>query len=161
MSKAHSGGGGASSSASGHSDQKNPEKNTLVTENKREKTYPPPAVVGVPCPSRGSPLALLLPPLVCRCMAFGSLRPWALGLWCGGGRVPRYPVIVADSTRNPPCEQLLAVAGAGAGSVVPMSSSLSSALLVVVVPASLFPFRRGLSSPLLLSGRRPVVVPSS
>jgi hypothetical protein len=150
MSKARSGGGGASSSASGNSDQKNPEKNTLVIENKREKTYPPPAVVGVPCPPRGSPPALPLPPLVCRCMAFASPRPWALGLWCGGGRVPRCPVIVADSTGNPPCEQLLAVAGAGAGPVVHVSSSLSSALLVVVVPASLFPFRRGLSIPVVV-----------
>ena len=136
----------------------------LVIENKREKTYPPPAVVGVPCPPCGSLLALPLPPLICCCMAFTSPCLWALGLWCGGGCVPCCPVIVANSTHNPPCKQLLAVAGAGAGPIVPVSSSLSSALLIIVIPASLFPFCHGLSSPLSLSGpgpSRPVIVPSS
>ena len=97
-------------------------------------------------------------------MAFASLHPWALGLWCGGGHVPHCPVIAINSTCNPPCKQLLAVAGVGAGPVIPMSLSLSSTLLIIVISASLFLFGHGLSSPLLLSGpgpSRPVVVPSS
>lgn len=106
MSRARSGGVGASSSASLRS--KNPER-TLVIENNKKKILPPHAAMG-----GVSPLLLVAPrwPFPCR-PSFAVVRgvrvPASIVWWCS------LSSLVAVSARNPPCEQLLAVAGAGAG----------------------------------------------